>query len=127
MPLAPSPSGETYSTSSYQGDMDHVTISKSGSDCASLRMSRPATTSAELHIDGPARWGISGQLGACEAGAGTTARGALGTVVMYPSGESCLVDVHVTLFTFANDGAVVPTRLDADGLLVQDLPASSCK
>lgn len=127
MPLAPSPSTGTYSTTSYSGDMDHVTISKSGSDCASLRMSRPATTSTELRIDGPARWGISGQLGACEAGAGTAARGAVGTVVMYPSGESCLVDVHVTLFTIASDGIVVPTRLDADGLLVKDFPASWCK
>lgn len=127
MPVGPSPSAATYSTSSYMGDMDHVTISKSGSDCATVLMSLPSTTRSELRIDGPPRWGISGYLGACEAGAGTAAEGALGTVAMHPSGESCLVDVHVTLFTFASDGTVIPTSLDADGLLVKDFPASACK
>jgi hypothetical protein len=122
-----SPSTDTYTTSSYQGDMDHITISKSGSDCASLLMSRPSTTSAELRIDGPSRWGISALLGRCEAGGGTSPRGAVGTIVLRPSGESCLVDVHVTFFIFAKDGTVLPTGFDADGLLVNGVSAASCK
>lgn len=127
MPVGTAPSAATYSTSSYMGDMDHITISKSGSDCATLRMSLPSTTSSELRIDGPSRWGISGYLGSCEAGAGSAAKGALGTVAMYPRGEACLVDVHVTLFAIANDGTVMPTSLDVDGLPVTDFPASFCQ
>lgn len=128
MPLAPSPAAATYGTTSYMGDMEHVSISKSGSDCATLLMSHPGKTNTSLRIDGPANWGISGQLGGCaEAGVGSVARGAVGSVVMHPSGESCLVDVHVTLFNIGSDGVVVPTRLDADGLLVTDFPASACK
>jgi hypothetical protein len=122
-----SPSTDTYTTSSYQGDMDHITISKSGGDCANLIMSRPSTTSADLRIDGPSRWGISALLGRCEAGAGTSPRGAVGTIVLRPSGESCLVDVHVTFFTFAKDGTLLPTGFDADGLLVNGVSAASCK
>jgi hypothetical protein len=46
---------------------------------------------------------------------------------MYASGESCLVDVPVTLFSIASDGTVVPTGFEVDGLVVKAFPASCCK
>jgi hypothetical protein len=129
-PPAPDlPSGVTYSASGYSGGLDHVTISKSGADCATLSFARLLRTERpELKIAMPGTWGVViAEFGACgDAGAMDRAGGAVGTFALRASGSLCLADVHATLFVFTAAGEVKAARFDADGLTVTGLPAWLC-
>jgi hypothetical protein len=130
LPATPEPtSAATYASDSYIGDMNHISIVKSGADCAELGLSSPATSRTEFRIVTPASWGVmAARFGTCgDAGVAGQAAGALGTVALRASGTECLADVHVTLFGFTSAGDLKTTRLDVDGLLVKDFPADWCK
>jgi hypothetical protein len=131
-----SPSSATYVADGYSGGLDHVTISKSGSDCATVSFANPmSSTNSLLEITtpssptSPSSWGVvSGGFGACgDAGATDQAKGAVGTLALRASGSQCLADLHATLFAFAADGTVTSARLDVDGVVVTGLDGSMCK
>jgi len=130
LPAAPSaPSGATYTADVYIGGIDRFTISKSGTDCASVTfVDFTSGTTSALRIDAGARWTSStGSLGTCgEAGATDQVEGALGTLVLRANGTGCVADLHATLFAFTAAGTVESTRLDVDGLVVPQLTASWC-
>ncbi|HEX7598205.1 MAG TPA: hypothetical protein VF518_08325, partial [Polyangia bacterium] len=123
------PSGATYAADGYSGGLDHVTISKSGPDCATVSFARPMTsTGSWLKIATPSSWGVvSGGFGTCgDAGVMGQAQGAVGTLGLRASGSQCLADLHATLFAFAADGTVKTARLDVDGVAVTGLPGGLC-
>jgi hypothetical protein len=125
-----SPSSATYVADGYSGGLVHLTITKSGSDCATLSFARPMTgTSSSLKITLPSSWGVvSAAFGTCgDAGAMDQAKGAVGTLALRASGTQCLADLHATVFAFAADGTVKSARLDVDGVAVTDLPGGMCK
>ena len=125
-----SPSSATYMADGYSGGLDHVTITKSGSDCATLSFARPMTgTSSSLKIALPSSWGVvSAGFGTCgDAGAMDQAKGGVGTLALRANGSQCLADLHATVFAFAADGTVKSARLDVDGVAVTGLPGSLCK
>jgi hypothetical protein len=127
---APEPSSSAaYTATGYTGGLDHVAISKSGSDCATLSFARPLTDSnSALRISMPPSWGISNAtFGACgDAGVLAQADGAVGTLALRSNGDQCLADLHATLFAFTADGNVKTSRLDVDGVAVTVLPAGLC-
>jgi hypothetical protein len=131
-----SPSSAIYTGSGFSGGLNHVTISKSGSDCATVSFAQPmSSTSSLLKIttpsspSSPSSWGVvSGGFGACgDAGATEQAKGVVGTLALRASGSQCLADLHATLFAFAADGTVTSARLDVDGVVVTGLDGSMCK
>jgi hypothetical protein len=128
---APEPaSSATYAATAYSGGLDHVTISKSGSDCATLSLARPLTGSnSAFRISMPASWGVSTAVfGGCgDAGVGEQAKGAVGTFALRTDGAQCLADLHATLFSLTADGNVKSSRLDVDGVVVAGLPAGMCR
>jgi hypothetical protein len=109
--------------------MYHIGIAKSGADCAQISLSSPATNKAGLQIETPASWGVkAASFGACgDASATDPVLGALGSVALRTSDTQCLVDAHVTLFAFTSAGDLKTARLDVDGLVVKDFPATLCK
>ena len=124
------PSSATYAADGYSGGLDHVTISKSGSGCATLSFARPMTgTGSSFKITMPSSWGVvSVGFGACgDAGAMDQAQGGVGTLVLHANGSQCLVDLHATVFAFAADGTVKSARLDVDGVVVAGLPGTLCE
>ena len=126
---AESPSSAAYAADGYSGGLDHVTISKSGAECATVSFARPSTGSnSALKITMPSRWGVvSAGVGACgDGGVTDQAKGAVGTFALRASGSQCVADLHATLFAFAADGTVKTTRLDIDGVTVTGLPGSLC-
>jgi hypothetical protein len=129
-PAAPDPpASATYSASGYSGGLDHVTITRSGADCATLSFESPTSSAgSDLRITMPDTWGVAiGLFGTCgDAGATDRAKGAVGTFALRASGSLCLADVHATLFAFTATGEVKTTRLDADGLAVVGFPTSLC-
>jgi hypothetical protein len=128
-PAPESPSSATYVASGYSGGLDHVSISKSGSDCATLSFAKPMTgTSPALKITLPSSWAVvSGGFGSCgDAGAMDQAKGAVGTLALRASGSDCLADLHATLFAFAADGTVRSSRFDIDGIVVTGVAGSIC-
>jgi hypothetical protein len=131
VPPAPNPpSSATYSATGYSGGKNHVTISKSGADCATLSFDWPTiSSSSDLRVATPSAWGLSsGQLGTCgDASAMDLAKGAVGTFALRSSNGACLTDVHASLFTFTATGEVKAVRFDADGLTVAGLPVSLCR
>jgi len=119
----------TYTATGYSGGLDHVAISKSGSDCTTLSFARPWTEgNSALRISMPASWGISAAaFGGCgDAGVLDQANGAVGTLALRTDGAQCLADLHATLFAFAPDGAAKSSRLDVDGVAVTGLPVGLC-
>ena len=129
-PAPESPSSATYVATGYSGGLDHVTIAKSGSDCATLSFARPLTgTSPALKITMPSSWGVaSSGFGTCsDASITDPAKGGVGTFAVRASGSDCLADLHVTLFAFAADGTVRSSRLDIDGIVVTGLSGSLCR
>ncbi|HEX7508516.1 MAG TPA: hypothetical protein VF550_17205, partial [Polyangia bacterium] len=124
-----SPSSATYLATGYSGGLDHVTISKSGSDCATMSFARPLTDASDmLKLTMPSSWGVlSAGFGSCgDAGATDQAKGAVGTLALRANGSQCEADLHATLFAFAADGAVKTARLDVDGIVVTGLPGGLC-
>jgi hypothetical protein len=130
MEAAPeSPSNATYTATWYVGDLDHLTIKKTGTDCAMLAISQPSSSAnSALKITLPARWGVAyGSFGACgDAGAADPAKGAVGSLALRASGDACVADLHATLFAFTADRTVKSTRLDVDGLIISGASASMC-
>jgi hypothetical protein len=129
---APEPVGSaTYTASAYSGDLDHLTIVKVGTDCATLGLSGPGTNIDDrkpLQTNG--NWSqINGRFGGCADGAAVdTANGVLGTLVVRKDGSGgCVADVHVSLFALATTGEAKTTRLDADGLAIGGMGADLCR
>jgi hypothetical protein len=129
LPAAPEPPSATYVADSYVGDMYHIGIARSGADCAQISLSSLATSRTGLRIETPASWGVmAASFGACgDASTADPVAGALGSVALRTSDTACLVDVHVTLFAFTSAGDLKTARLDVDGLVVKDFPATLCK
>ena len=128
-PAPESSSSAAYTAEGYSGGLDHVTISKSGSDCARLSFARPLSGSTSpVRMNLPATWGVaSGEFGPCgDAGTTTQAKGGVGTLALRASGSQCLADLHATLFALAADGTVTASRLDVDGVAVTGLPGNYC-
>lgn len=128
-PAPDSPAGVTYAASGYSGGLEHVTISKAGSDCATLSFAKPMTsTSSPLKISMPSSWGVAGSaVGICGGASATDqAKGGVGTFVLRASGGDCVADLHVTLFAFTTDGTVKASRMDVDGIVVTGLPGGMC-
>jgi hypothetical protein len=125
-----SPSSATYVATGYSGGLDHLSISKSGNDCATVSFARPmSSASSWLEITTPSSWGVSSAgFGTCgDAGATDQAKGAVGTLALRASGSQCVADLHATLFAFAADGTVRTSRLDVDGIVVTGgLPGGLC-
>ena len=129
-PAPESPSSATYVATGYSGGLDHVTINKSGADCAMLSFARPMTgNSPSLKITMPSSWAVaSSGFGPCGvAGVTDPAKGGVGTFSLRASGSDCLADLHATLFAFAADGTVKASRLDVDSIAVTGMPGSLCK
>jgi hypothetical protein len=118
-PTAPeSSTGASYASTGYSGGLDHLEISKTSTDCATLSFARPATAKAGFHIDVDKQWSaVGGSFGACgDAGAQNSVKGALGSLVFRMSGDACVMDLHATLFAISDSGVVSTTRMDADGI-----------
>jgi hypothetical protein len=128
-PALESPAGVNYAASGYSGGLEHVTISKSGSECATLHFAKPITASSSaLKITMPSSWGVAGSAAGTCGGASATdqAKGGVGTFVLRASGGDCVADLHVTLFAFTTDGTVKASRMDVDGLVVTGMPGGMC-
>jgi hypothetical protein len=123
------PGAASYRADSYIGGLDHLSITKSGADCAVVSFAHPMSSSSPtLHIDLPPNWGtVAAQAGACgDAGNGETARGAVGALVLHGLGGDCAADLHVTLFTLTSEGQVKTTRLDVDNLAIAGAGPGMC-
>ena len=118
-PAAPEPStGATYASTGYSGGLDHLAITKTDTDCATLSFARPVTAKDGFHIDMANLWSaIGGGFGACDdAAAQNSAKGALGSLVFRMSDGACVMDLHATLFAISDSGVVSTARMDADGV-----------
>lgn len=126
----PEPAGSaSYTADGYMGDANHLTIHKSGADCAELALAGPTTGGDDrLPLQTNGSWKLAfARLGACVDGGPTeSARGILGTIVTRKAGGGCVVDVHVSLFTFTTTGEVETGRLDADGVPIDGIGAEIC-
>jgi hypothetical protein len=129
-PVDPEPSsGATYAASGYSGGYDHLSISKTGADCASLGLIGAASATAGFHIDATKPWvGLSASFGPCaDAGAQTQARGAVGTLALRMSGGTCVMDLHATLFAISDSAVLTTTRMDGEGIpFPSGLPSGYC-
>jgi hypothetical protein len=130
LPAATEPPGSaTYAADLWIGDLDHLTIFKSGADCATLRFDAPSAASAVYRVDTPTSWALTGaSFGSCDdGGAQAPADGALGSFTPRSSGGQCLADVHVTLFAFTTSGDSKTVRIDAEGLDLGDMGGIVCR
>jgi len=124
--------GSTYSAASGMGDIDRITVVKSGGPgpCVRLSIVQPAASApGAFRVGLPSRWRFeSGAVGTCADGGalGVQAFGALGAMAMHTSGSTCLLDTHVTLFVANAAGGADTVRLDADGLAITGWPVSRC-
>ena len=122
-----------YSAKYLAGGLDHISLNRNASDgsCATFSLVNPSsTTSTTFRITTPTKWSletssISG--GACgDGGAGLRAVGGLGSVTLSPSGTSCAMNVHVTLYFAVNsEGGLYTIRIDADNIAISGGPSSS--
>jgi hypothetical protein len=61
-----------------------------------------------------------------DAAAAGVSNGGLGSVSIHASGSDCLIDAHLTLFGLSSASDVTRVRMDVDGLVVKDFPATLC-
>jgi hypothetical protein len=130
-PAAPeTPSSATYALDWYSGDLDHLSISKSGTDCSMLSFARSMVIrTPALRISTPPSWAVSmARFGTCgDGGVLDEAKGAIGTLAFRVSGTLCMADLHATLFAFTTSGEVKTSRFDVDGLQVPVYSIAACK
>jgi hypothetical protein len=79
----------------------------------------------------PGSWGVESGAHLSQGGSAISdnAIGGHGTVRIWPSGSTCLVDAHLTLFSLdaaAPLGVPQAVRLDVDSLIIASAPASLC-
>jgi hypothetical protein len=111
---------------------DHIVLSKTGKNgtCAELSIATPAPSGAttQFHVTTPSRWVVTGSPkgGTCtDGGTSSKAIGALGTMALSPSGSTCALSAHVTLFFAADAGAALTSiRIDTDALTIAGGPSS---
>jgi len=118
LPAEPEPaSSATYSASAWMGDVDHLTIDKVGKECVSASFDSGSARTG-YHVDAPAGWAFTaGAFGPCiDGGIGASVRGALGSFAMRRDGNTCVADVHLTLYSFGTGGEIKTVRMDADGV-----------
>jgi hypothetical protein len=123
------PGSASYTADAYMGDSDHLTIRKSGGDCAELVLVRPSGSGDDrLPLQTNGNWKLAAaRAGACVDGGPTDpARGVLGTVVVRKGGDGCVADVHLSLFAFTATGEVKTARLDADGVPIGGMGDGLC-
>jgi hypothetical protein len=130
-PAAPeTPSSANYALDWYSGDLDHLSISKSGVDCSTLSFARPMVIrTPALRISTPPSWAVSmARFGTCgDGGVSDDAKGAVGTLAFRVSGTLCMADLHATLFAFTTSGEVKTSRFDVDGLQVPVYSIAACQ
>jgi hypothetical protein len=134
---SPEPAGTAqYSAKFVVGGIDRISISKKPSDnnCATLSIaSSSSTTSSQFRVATPDKWSLEATSitgGACaDAGAGLRAVGGQGGVTLSPSGTTCVISAHLTLFFAVNaDGGILPIRIDADDLPISgSTPGGYCQ
>ena len=122
----------TYMVSDLQ---DRITLTKTGTNgtCATFSIGTPvpAGSTTKFPVTTPSQWNVSGYPagGTCsDGGTGNRAIGALGSVTLVPSGSTCTLTAHMTLF-FAVDASspVTTIRIDTDALpIAGGLPKLYC-
>ncbi len=130
MPADPEPAtSATYTAEGYSGGLDHLGVQKAGADCATLVFSSAVSGTDGFRVDGGNRWGAtSAGFGPCgDAGAMERARGALGTLAFRRVGDTCVLDLHATLFAITATGEVKTARMDAEGVAVPSSLPDQCR
>ena len=51
-----------------------------------------------------------------DGGTQESVKGALGTLAMRKDGNTCVADLHITLYTFGAGGEIETMRMDTDGV-----------
>jgi hypothetical protein len=136
--VAAEPAGSAqYSATLNVGALDRVSLKKTGSDgiCVSLGLANPSSLGLKpVRVDLPTEWSIESlSAGACNSSSREQAIGAQGTVTFSPSGTSCAINAHLTVFFYVESGNPEPVvlstrRIDADDIPISGgLPASYCK
>jgi hypothetical protein len=119
MPATAEPSSRaSYATAGNVGGIDHLGITKTGSDCASLSFFGGKSNNRSFNVDTNGIWAVStGSFGSCaDAGATKQIQGVLGTMTTRTAGSDCLADLHVTLFAIDDAGQITTARMDGDGI-----------
>lgn len=111
------------------GGLDHLSIVKTAdAACARIELSQPASNgTVRLALDRPRGFGWEhGGSSDCTQGAVTNqAIGALGSIKLRWATDTCVLDVHMTMFVLVND-VLTPVRFDADGVAIAGLGESTC-
>jgi hypothetical protein len=121
----------TYTAQGYSGDLDHLGITKVGTDCAQLGLVGPAVAGSgddRLILKTNGNWRVSlARFGGFSDGAATdTAQGILGTLVLRKGASGCVADVHASLFAINAAGEVKTTRLDANAIEIGGMGDAFC-
>lgn len=126
----PDPVGSaSYTADGYIGGLNHLTVTKSGADCAVLQLSEPFTADDRMALQTTGQWRVGGaRLGGCaDGGPVEAARGVLGSLDIREVTDGCVVDVHASLFAFSSTGEVKTTRMDADGIPIGGMGKELCR
>lgn len=121
----PEPAGNAlYSATATMTAVDRVQLKKTESNghCVSITITNPGSGSGvrPLRISLPTGWGMASvAAGACNGPVAEEVVGAQGTITLNPSGNTCTMNAHLTLFHSASTtDAVTTTRFDADNVLI---------
>jgi hypothetical protein len=104
--------------------VDRIQLKRTESDgrCVSITIANPGSGAGgrPLRLSLPTGWGVvSVAAGACNGPASEEVIGAQGSMTLNPSGNTCTVSAHLTLFHSATSaGPVSTTRFDADDVLI---------
>jgi hypothetical protein len=113
-----------YSATATMTAVDRIQLKRTESDgrCVSITIANPGSGAGgrPLRLSLPTGWGVvSVAAGACNGPASEEVIGAQGSMTLNPSGNTCTVSAHLTLFHSATSaGPVSTTRFDADDVLI---------
>jgi hypothetical protein len=120
-PPPPQAEEASYETSVYIGGYNRLRLHKTGAvNCSTFALVGPKLDGEELPVELPESWGIDQITRApCTSSAiGPRAIGAIGKFSLRASGDSCVVDAHLTAFFLDANGGVDAERFDAEGVPV---------
>jgi hypothetical protein len=117
------PSGSAlFSATATMTAIDRLNIKKTMSDgnCVSFTLGNPAVSFARpLRLTLPTGWALTPVVatGACNGTGSGQVIGAQGSVTLDPSGTTCTITAHLTLFhATETTGTLTTTRFDADNV-----------
>jgi hypothetical protein len=110
-----------YSATATMTALDRINLKKTASDgtCVSFTLASPTSVTGvrPFRLTLPPQWGLEGPVatGPCNNPGLLPIIGAQGTVTFEPSGNTCTLSAHLTLFHAPDTaGTVIATRFDAD-------------